>query len=297
MGSSCSICGTPLFVLVPGETTCQRCRLCKSCSAEFSEERALHGEKLCERCAQAEQERFTRAAAIPADELPAALEADAPQPVPLALPLLDRYPKYRAWIEREEARVVREPIPIMTDFVIAVGHGAITANDARAQIDLQRVAAWFKDFLNSSPPEGASMDKVMGLRGVGKTPAMQAAWEKRLDRMLFNDMILFQSLDPITPEKAAEIVCSWYENADPVLWNELSITRPSKVGRLEPGALAQRFRKAGLNHPDFVAFMRREIGPFRDEDVGHFLEQFRDEVLTENLKDRKRNFQRDRRAS
>jgi hypothetical protein len=253
---------------------------CEVCGVELSEEQSRAGITVCgQDCAQELDRRSGRSLKEIHEELLA--EANA-QPLEsgrlenAGAELLKRYPKLWELVWDELERMRRDPAEIMGSFVNAWESGTLVATTVNAQRSAARTAEWYKTILQG-PVEKGRVERVMGLRGRGKTPALQAARERSRDQYLFSEMILLRSLGwnmCLTVEEAAKMVCAVCEKADPTGWKEWGIT---------PKALAGKFERSNLCDREFVT-LTAELEPMTFEDAQQWVKEFPPNSLPPRLR-------------
>ena len=249
-------------------------RYCEICGTELSEKKASVGAR-CQNCALIE-----RTSGRSLEEIREDLVADAPRrffPDDDLSPAADRYPKVREFFQDDILRMERDPVDVMLRFVDAWKSGTLVATTVEAQRAAARTAEWYTQILQG-PDEKGRVERVMGLRGRGKDPALQAARDHFRDEDLFSEMIRLMSLGwglDVTIEEAARMVSAFCE--------KLYTSAACKKLKITPsGKLARRFKRSKIGNGDFVE-LAAELEPVTLEEAQQLLNKFPQSSLPTRL--------------
>jgi hypothetical protein len=249
-------------------------RYCEICGTELSEKKASVGAR-CQNCALIE-----RTSGRSLEEIREDLVADAPRrffPEDDLSPAVERYPKIREFFRDEISRTERDPVDLMLRFVDAWKSGTLVATTLEAQRAAAWTAEWYREILQG-PDEKGRVERVMGLRGRGKDPALQAARDRFRDEDLFSEMIRLMSLGwglDVTIDEAAKMVCALCEK----LYTAAACT---KLKMTPSGKLARRFKRSKIGNGDFVA-LAAELEPVTLEEAQQLLNKFPQTSLPSRL--------------
>jgi hypothetical protein len=265
-------------------------RRCEVCGTELSEKQVSAGIGVCgHSCAQ---ELDTRLEKIREDLL---ADANAqPQSVSFAPTAadLDRLPKVRdlEQAERDLSKVMAwlellERLPKVRDFVVddieRAEHNpceimARLATGTETPRDAAYAAEWYAKILQG-PDDKGRVERIMGLRGRGKTPAIQAALDRIRDEELFWGIITLMSVDwwGLTIDDAAKMISALCEK-------EFPAEECKKWGITPWKKLARRFKRSKIGNGDFVA-LAAELEPVTLEEAQQLLNKFPQSSLPPRL--------------